>query len=181
MLTHSYQAQAPIDLQVDERPQGYSLVLLKSRGEGPFLVQQREKGPDVDYEGRIGLFGGRIESNETPEGCALREVLEETGLKLEMGDLTMLARIESETDAGVRNFGHLYVAENLDIKELRRLKIKEGKGLFLKRRELGRRHEAMTAITLFAVSAYDDLVKARGDEDTPLKARFGDLFGFGRR
>ena len=180
MLTQSYQANEPLGvLDPEFRPQGYSLVLLKSKGEGPFLVQQREKGPDVEYEGRIALFGGRMESKETPEGCALREVFEETGLQLHKDDLVMLARIESETETGERNFGHLYVAENLDIKALRRLKIKEGKGLFLKRKELGRRHEAMTAITLFAVSAYDDLIKARAG-DGP-KARFGDLFAFAKK
>src|ERR1700680_1126984 len=46
--------------------------------EGRFLLQQRDNVPSILYPGKIGLFGGHREGDETFLECVGREVLEET-------------------------------------------------------------------------------------------------------
>jgi 8-oxo-dGTP diphosphatase len=50
--------------------------------QGRFLLQQRDDVPDIVAPGKIGLFGGHREGNETFFECVVREVEEETGLAL---------------------------------------------------------------------------------------------------
>ncbi|MEM6414668.1 MAG: NUDIX hydrolase [Pseudomonadota bacterium] len=162
MLTNSYQAGAALDATTaNASPEAFSLILLKSRGQGPFFLQKRERSNEIEYAGRICLFGGRIENSETPEGCAVRELAEETGLDLSVDQLEMLARVESQNEAGARNFGHIYVVEDLDLKALKKLAVKGGEPVFLTSREIDRRHNALTPITRFALGAYEDLTQKR--------------------
>lgn len=46
---------------------------------GRFLFQRRDNVPNILYPGKIGLFGGHREGDETFLECAVREVHEETG------------------------------------------------------------------------------------------------------
>jgi 8-oxo-dGTP pyrophosphatase MutT (NUDIX family) len=46
---------------------------------GRFLLQRRDNVPNILYPGRIGLFGGHREGDETFLQCVVREVSEETG------------------------------------------------------------------------------------------------------
>ena len=46
---------------------------------GRFLLQRRDNVPNILYPGRIGLFGGHREGEETFLECVVREVSEETG------------------------------------------------------------------------------------------------------
>jgi 8-oxo-dGTP pyrophosphatase MutT (NUDIX family) len=50
--------------------------------QGRFLFQQRDDVPGIVAPGKIGLFGGHCEGNETFFECVVREVGEETGLDL---------------------------------------------------------------------------------------------------
>ena len=49
---------------------------------GSYLMLFRDRKPDDPNEGKWLGIGGRIEEGETPDECNLREVMEETGLKL---------------------------------------------------------------------------------------------------
>ncbi len=46
---------------------------------GRFLLQLRDDVPNILYPGKIGLFGGHREGDETFLECVVREVHEETG------------------------------------------------------------------------------------------------------
>jgi 8-oxo-dGTP diphosphatase len=46
---------------------------------GRFLLQRRDNVPNILYPGKIGLFGGHREGEETFLDCVIREVHEETG------------------------------------------------------------------------------------------------------
>ena len=52
------------------------------RNNGLVLMLYRNKKPDDPNEGKWLGIGGRIEEGETPDECNLREVFEETGLRL---------------------------------------------------------------------------------------------------
>lgn len=45
--------------------------------EGRFLIQRRDSKPTIPYPGRLALFGGLREGNETFRECAVREFTEE--------------------------------------------------------------------------------------------------------
>lgn len=49
---------------------------------GSVLVMRRDDIPTIPWPGMWDLPGGGIEPGESPEDCALREVFEETGLRL---------------------------------------------------------------------------------------------------
>ena len=157
----------------------FAAVLIKARRGGPFLVQERGAGEGALYARRFGLFGGRRESNESPEGCAVREVLEETGLELTADELVPLGRLESENEAGAPTFGHLFLAEDIEEGRLSGLEIRQGKGVLLRRGRLARHYARLTPVAAFALGAYEDLARARR-EDAPAGplARLGAaLFG----
>jgi len=63
--------------------QGYSSVAMVD-GRGWVLLQERDEHPVVDPE-KWGLPGGGVESGETFEAAAYRELAEETGVQLEAG------------------------------------------------------------------------------------------------
>ena len=52
------------------------------RNKGCMLMLFRDRKPDDPNEGKWLGIGGRIEEGETPGECNVREVLEETGLRL---------------------------------------------------------------------------------------------------
>ena len=49
---------------------------------GSYLMLYRNRKPDDPNEGKWLGIGGRIEEGETPDECNIREVREETGLRL---------------------------------------------------------------------------------------------------
>ena len=49
---------------------------------GRYLMLYRNRKPDDPNEGKWLGIGGKIETGESPDECNLREVLEETGLRL---------------------------------------------------------------------------------------------------
>ena len=44
---------------------------------GRLLLQVRDDIPTIPYPGKVGLFGGHSEGNETPLECVVREIREE--------------------------------------------------------------------------------------------------------
>jgi 8-oxo-dGTP diphosphatase len=67
------------------------VVLVDRRGW--ILLQERDEFPAIDPE-KWGLAGGHLEPGEDAKLGALRELLEETGIRLDPGDLQLWRAIE---------------------------------------------------------------------------------------
>jgi 8-oxo-dGTP pyrophosphatase MutT (NUDIX family) len=65
------------------------VIILEDRS-GRVAMQLRDDRPDVMAAGQWGLFGGWLESNESPHAAVLREVNEELNCKLEPSKLSLL-------------------------------------------------------------------------------------------
>ena len=57
------------------------------RQNGRTLMLHRVKKPDDIHEGKWNGLGGKFESGETPEDCVVREVREESGLRVKTPQL----------------------------------------------------------------------------------------------
>ena len=104
---------------------------------------------------------------------------EEAGLALRIEDLRPLGRLESDNEDGEPTFGNIFLADDLDMKTLARLRIADGKGVFVRRGEVARPSARMTPIAAFALGAYADLERARRADEPP--SLLASLFGFGGR
>jgi len=54
------------------------------RSKGKTLMLHRNKKANDIHKGKYNGLGGKFESGETPEDCVIREVYEESGLKIEI-------------------------------------------------------------------------------------------------
>jgi 8-oxo-dGTP pyrophosphatase MutT (NUDIX family) len=88
----------------------FTLVLLKNEGLiWPTYFMERRRSNDSVYPGRIGLFGGKIEAGETFRECAVREIYEETGIRIAQSDLVLLLDFKGENDRGDVNEGEIFI------------------------------------------------------------------------
>lgn len=165
-------------LSIPAHAEHYSVVLLKERGNGAFLVQRRARGEGIVYPGRLGLFGGRQEPGETPESCAIREVAEETGIALDPANISLLARLLAHDEFGNLSFGHIYFAEDLPrpaVEAALRHKTPEGQVLLLRRADIGARWRQLTSITSYAFMSFFDFEEARAAAKPGALAAFAAL------
>ena len=56
----------------------FAIIVLGNK----FILQKRDKKKSIWYPSMLGLFGGKIEVNETPYEAIQREIFEETNLKI---------------------------------------------------------------------------------------------------
>jgi ADP-ribose pyrophosphatase YjhB (NUDIX family) len=82
-------------------------------GEEGVLLARRTIEPGA---GTWGLPGGHLEHDETPEGAAVRELAEETGLRADPDDLVLLDTVTAEPFDGKRivSIGYVVRAEDVD-------------------------------------------------------------------
>jgi 8-oxo-dGTP diphosphatase len=85
----------------------YTICFIK-RGEEVLLLNREKPG----WMGCWNGVGGRIEEGETPRECILREVFEETGIKLD--DVTDKGIVTWEVDGVMEGGMHIYLAELKD-------------------------------------------------------------------
>lgn len=71
--------------------QGNAEVLLV-KADGSLILQQRDNKPGITNSGLIASFGGHIEPGEEPVDAAVREINEETNLKLMQSDLEFFGK-----------------------------------------------------------------------------------------
>jgi 8-oxo-dGTP diphosphatase len=100
-----------------------------------FLLQQRDDVPGVFQRGKIGLFGGHREGDETYLQCIVREIHEEVSFFLPPENFIHLASYDGDDIdvAGGTVRGEFFVARGVPVE---RLIITEGSLLIVKPNEL---------------------------------------------
>jgi len=163
-------------ISIPAHAEQYSVVLLKERGRGGFLVQRRARARGIVYAGRLGLFGGRQEQGETPEACAIREVAEESGIELRTNEIAPLARLLAHDEFGNLSFGNIFLAEEIERDQMRaamRHRCKEGAVVRLRPEDIGARWRELTSVTSYTFKAFEDLERARQPEARGLAGLVG--------
>jgi 8-oxo-dGTP diphosphatase len=90
---------------------------------GRLLFQQRDDKPEILYPGRIGLFGGHRQGNETFLGCVQREVHEEIDYLVPAGAFEPLVACTMTPSDGRGLKGEFFLARGIPVD---RLVISEG-------------------------------------------------------
>ena len=119
-------------------------LLIDTRGR--FLLQQRDNVPGILFPGKIGLFGGHREGNETFLECVVREVHEEISLFIPPERFEHLAsyRGTDPNSPGGTLWRELYVTTDVPVE---RLRITEGSLL------IAEMEDVPTLVSQFAPSA----------------------------
>jgi 8-oxo-dGTP diphosphatase len=121
--------------------------------EGRFLLQQGDDIAGIFYPGKIGLFGGHREGNETFLDCAVRELHEELGYYIAPDSFEFLACYEGP-DLPIQGGTlcvNFFVVRNFSAD---RLVVSEGKPLLVSPSELGVLEEKLTHTTRCALKAF---------------------------
>jgi 8-oxo-dGTP diphosphatase len=104
----------------DERPirEGTSAILVST--DGRLLLQLRDNLPHVSDPGKISLFGGRRERDETFLECVVREVHEEIGFQVPPERFELIGRYygpDHFTPNGTLH-GEIYLARGIPVDSL---------------------------------------------------------------
>jgi 8-oxo-dGTP diphosphatase len=91
-------------------------ILIDSHGR--FLLQQRDDIPGIVHPGKIGLFGGHREGEETYLQCVVREIHEEIGYFVQRDCFKHFASYDEVGDHYGDVHGEIFVANNIPVEEL---------------------------------------------------------------
>jgi 8-oxo-dGTP diphosphatase len=133
-------------MKVPQHREVAAALLLDKRGR--FLLQQRDNVPGILFPGKIGLFGGHREGDETFLECVVREVHEEISFFIPPERFEHLASYRG-TDpyiAGATLWRELYVSTGVPVE---RLSITEGSLL------IAEMEDVPALVPQFAPSAHD--------------------------
>ena len=73
----------------------FLIIFRKSRKGNPMYVLLQKRSRNADHgAGQLGLVGGMIEKNETPEHAAVHECKEESGINIKSNELESLGTVE---------------------------------------------------------------------------------------
>jgi 8-oxo-dGTP pyrophosphatase MutT (NUDIX family) len=120
---------------------------------GRFLLQQRDNVVGITNPGKIGLFGGHREGDETFLECIVREIHEEIGyfVPAECFEyLRSFAGADVDIEGGSLR-GHLFVARDVPVDALA---ITEGSLLIVEPAEINKIELKLAPTTRFALQAY---------------------------
>ena len=102
---------------------GISAIALIDKN-GRLLIQKRSSNKKTEPN-KWDLSGaGHIDINETPETAAIRELYEETGIKIEIDELklvdTYLNKVKLNTNTYINHFTYLFLVEkDIDINDIK--------------------------------------------------------------
>lgn len=120
---------------------------------GNMLLQQRDNIPHIIQPGKVGLFGGHREGEETFLECVVREIAEEISQHIAAERFQHLFSLDGADPE--RPGGHLrgkfFVAYDVPTDAL---VITEGKLLIVRPDAIGKMRPELTPTTLLAVNAF---------------------------
>jgi 8-oxo-dGTP pyrophosphatase MutT (NUDIX family) len=104
----------------------YSGVLIKTT-DNKLLLQQRDHTFGIVNPGKLAIFGGSVEEDESFEDCAVREIQEEVGLTVKKNQLKIVGIYYDQ----IPNIGevesYIFLAEDVD---KTKLVLTEGESIF---------------------------------------------------
>ncbi len=104
-------------------PQTVAIILINNREE--VLLQLRDSNPNISCPNQWTLPGGVVESPETPEQAAHRELAEETGLHLSLFHWKVYKRKLEDRLFSIEQ--HIFIGETH--KEIKKMVLGEGQAL----------------------------------------------------
>jgi 8-oxo-dGTP diphosphatase len=119
---------------------------------GRFLFQQRDDIAGITEPGKIGLFGGHKEGNETFVECIARELSEEIGINLRLErfqPLIVYQGIDVEIGGPIR--AEFFVARDISLAQIR---ITEGSLVVTNAESVPRLGGRLTAYARLALKAF---------------------------
>ena len=122
---------------------------------GRFLLQQRDDIVGIIHPGKVGLFGGHREDEESYLECVVREIHEEISYFVPPERFEHLASFDGtdiDVDGGTVS-GEFFVARDIPVDAL---VITEGSLLIVKPIELVQMDGKLTPSAKFAIKAYLD-------------------------
>jgi 8-oxo-dGTP diphosphatase len=108
-----------------------SAILVETHGR--LLFQQRDNVPGILHPGKVGLFGGHREGDETFLQCVCREVQEEISYLVAPERFDRMASYSGIDPGGGTVIGEFFIARGIPVDAL---KITEGSLLIVNRDEL---------------------------------------------
>ena len=109
---------------MEDGPEFAAIILFDK--DGRLILQLRDDIPGIVDPGKLSLFAGRLLSTETPLQGAIRELYEETHLKLDEHDLRYVFPFEKDQARhGGRGTSHVFLAPPVD---LAKVEVQEGQG-----------------------------------------------------
>jgi 8-oxo-dGTP pyrophosphatase MutT (NUDIX family) len=133
-------------------------VIIDTRGR--FLLQQRDDVAGILQPGKVGLFGGHREDNETYLQCVVREVHEEISYFVSPDRFEHLVSyngVEVDADGGTVR-GEFFLARDVPVGTLT---VTEGSLLIVEPDELSSVEHKFAPSTRFAMKAFFDRQDAR--------------------
>jgi 8-oxo-dGTP diphosphatase len=133
-------------------------IIIDTRGR--FLLQQRDDVPGILQPGKVGLFGGHRENNETYLQCVVREIHEEISYFVapdRFEHLVSYNGVEVDAEGGsVR--GEFFIARDVPVDALM---VTEGSLLIVEPNELATLEHKLAPSTRFAMKALFNKQAAR--------------------
>jgi 8-oxo-dGTP pyrophosphatase MutT (NUDIX family) len=114
------------------RPRQFASAILIDT-QGRLLFQRRDNVPGILYPGRVALFGGHREGDETFVECVCREVWEEISYLVPPERFEWMADYSGLGPAGEGVIGNFFIARDIPVDVLT---ITEGALLIIERDEL---------------------------------------------
>lgn len=124
---------------------------------GGILLQHKDDKAKILNPGKVSMFGGGLERNESEIGGLKRELFEELGLKLDehqfykLGDYSKTKELDT-VDRQV----HVYVVKNVDAKDL---VLTEGQAILSDTADKYLANTKLTRITRLALEDYLKFIK----------------------
>jgi 8-oxo-dGTP diphosphatase len=124
--------------------------------QGRLLLQQRDDVPGILHPGKVGLFGGHCENDETYLQCVVREIHEEISYFVSPDRFEHLVGYNGIDDDGGSWRGEFFIVRNVPVDAL---KVTEGSLLIIEPGKLAAIEHKLVPSALFAIKALFDIRK----------------------